>query len=272
VTAPDRLAAAVRRLRARPAATAILCDVDGTLAPIVDRPEDVALLPGAREALEAVRDRFGLLGFISGRGLDDLRRIVGLPGCAYAGNHGMELLAPGGEPSLAAEAEAHLPALRRFAARFSAEDLAAHGLRLEDKGATLSFHYRTAPDPVAARTACEEEIAPAAREAGLAATWGRMVLEVRPPAPLDKGTAARALLAGGRLRAAAYVGDDRTDADAWRALRALVAEGALVEAAAIVVTSDELDPAVRAEADLEVAGPAGALALLRALVDPPGPG
>ena len=266
VTAPDRVAEAVAALRARPAESAVLCDVDGTLAPIVARPEDAALLPGARDALRAVRDRYGLLGFISGRGLADLERIVGLDGCAYAGNHGMELHPPGETPRIAAEVEPHLPAVRAFAARFGADELAGWGITLEDKGATLSFHYRRAPDVAAARAACEGVLAPAARAAGLSTHGGRMVLEVRPLAPVDKGTAARALLAGAGARAALYVGVGPVVADAWRALRELRAEGVLEHAAAVVVTSPELDPAVRAQADLAVEGPGGALALLRALL------
>ena len=265
VTAPDRLAQAVAALRARPAEGAVLCDVDGTLAPIVARPEDAALLPGAREALIAVRDRYGLLGFISGRGLADLERIVGLEGCAYAGNHGMELHAPGEAPRLAPEVGPHLPAVRAFATRFGPERLAPWGVTLEDKGATLSLHYRRAPDPEAALAALEREVVPAAHGAGLSTHGGRMVLEVRPAAAVDKGTAARALLAGRGVRAALYVGDDRTDADAWRALRELAAEGLLDHAAAVVVASPELDPAVGAQADAAVAGPEGALAMLREL-------
>jgi trehalose-phosphatase len=265
VTAPDPLARVAAALRARPAESAVLCDVDGTLAPIVARPEDAALLPGAREALAGLRDRYRLVGFISGRGLADLERIVGLPGCAYAGNHGMELRPPGEEPQVAREVAPHLPAVRDFAARFPTPGQAALGITLEDKGVTLSFHYRRAPDVAAARAACDAEIAPAARAAGLSTHGGRMVLEVRPAAPVDKGTAARALLAGAGVRGALYVGDDRTDADAWRALRELAAEGVLEHAAAVVVTSPELDPAVRAQADLEVEGPEGALALIRAL-------
>ena len=266
VTAPDRLEQALAALRARPGESAVLCDVDGTLAPIVARPEDAALLPGAREALEALRGRYRLVGFISGRGLADLERIVGLPGCAYAGNHGMELHAPGQAPRLAAEVEPHLPAVRAFAARVAADvALAAHGITLEDKGATLSLHYRRAPEPEAARDALEREVVPAARAAGLSTHGGRMVLEVRPMAPVDKGTAARALLEGSGARAALYVGDDRTDADAWRALRELAREGRLDRAAAVVVRSPELDPEVGGQADAAVEGPEGALAMLRAL-------
>ncbi len=117
MTAPDRrLAALLAPLRERPGEAAVLCDVDGTLAPIVARPEDARLLDGAREVLEALRGRVRMLGFVSGRGLADVERLVGLDGCAYAGNHGMELHLPGARPRLAEGVADHVPAIAAFAA------------------------------------------------------------------------------------------------------------------------------------------------------------
>lgn len=256
----------LRPLAARPGAAAVLLDFDGTLAPIVARPEDAKLIDGARAAIAALRDRYALVGFISGRELGDLTGRIGLSGLAYAGNHGMELQAVGGAARVADEVAPHLPAVRAFAARLAADpELARAGVTLEDKGATLSLHFRTAPDREVARALVATRVAPAAHAAGLATSEGRQVLEVRPSAPVDKGTAVRALLAGTGLRAACFVGDDRTDADAWRALRELRADGRLDHGVAVVAVSEELDPAVRAGADVEVPGPAGALALLRAL-------
>ena len=265
VTAPDRrLAELLAPLRERPREAAVLCDVDGTLAPIVARPEDARLLDGAREVLEELRARVGLLGFVSGRGLADLERLVGLDGCAYAGNHGMELHLPGERPRLADGVAAHVPAIAAFAATWPPERLAVGGLRMEEKGATLSVHARGAPDPDAAALLLRE-VAREAAEHGLVTTSGREVLEVRPPVRVDKGTAVTELLAGAGARAALYVGDDRTDADAWRALRALRDRGALEHAVALAVASAEVPADVRAAADAEVDGPAGALAALRTL-------
>jgi trehalose 6-phosphate phosphatase len=265
VTAPDRrLADLLAPLRERPREAAVLCDVDGTLAPIVARPEDARLLDGAREVLEALRGRVGLLGFVSGRGLADVERLVGLDGCAYAGNHGMELHLPGERPRLADGVAAHVPAIAAFAATWPPERLAVGGLRLEEKGATLSVHARGAPDPGAAELLLRE-VAREAGEHGLVTTSGREVLEVRPPVRVDKGTAATALLAGAGARTALYVGDDRTDADAWRALRALRDRGLLEGAVALAVPSAEVPAEVRAAADAEVDGPAGALDALRLL-------
>ena len=265
VTAPDRrLAALLAPLRERPGEAAVLCDVNGTLAPIVARPEDARLLDGAREVLEALRGRVRMLGFVSGRGLADVERLVGLDGCAYAGNHGMELHLPGARPRLAEGVADHVPAIAAFAATWPPERLAVAGLRLEEKGATLSVHARGAPDPAAAELLLQE-VAREAGEHGLVTTAGREVLEVRPPVRVNKGTAVAQLLAGAGARSALYVGDDRTDADAWRALRELRDAGGLEHAVALAVASAEVPAEVRAAADAEVDGPAGALAALRLL-------
>jgi trehalose 6-phosphate phosphatase len=251
-------------LRDRLAEAAVLCDVDGTLAPIVARPEDARLLEGVADALRALRPRVALLGFVSGRALADAARIVGLEDAAYAGNHGMELRLPGHAARTAPEVAPHLEAIARLAEAWPPERLAGVGVRLEEKGPTLSFHRRGAPDPAAA-DALLARVAENARVAGLVTTTGREVLEVRPPVAIDKGTAVRALLAGSGARLATYLGDDRTDADAWRALRELVAEGVLEHAVGVAAASGEVPPEVHAAADVEVDGPAGALAVLRFL-------
>src|SRR3954470_20629214 len=78
------------RLRAEPALAALLLDVDGTLAPIVDRPEDAAVPAETRAELTRLRDRYGLVACISGRSGDDARRIVGVGDLRYVGSHGLE--------------------------------------------------------------------------------------------------------------------------------------------------------------------------------------
>src|ERR1051326_2744916 len=83
--------ALVETLRAAPQRTAVLTDVDGTLAPIVERPEQAAVPARARELLEALGERYALVGCISGRRAVEARRLVGIEGIAYAGNHGFEL-------------------------------------------------------------------------------------------------------------------------------------------------------------------------------------
>src|SRR5262249_20346941 len=84
--------AALEALRAAPARPALLTDVDGTLAPIVARPELAAVPTAVSELLARLSERYALVGCVSGRRAEEARRLVGVEGIAYAGNHGLELL------------------------------------------------------------------------------------------------------------------------------------------------------------------------------------
>ena len=263
---PEDTQRIISPLLADATSSAILLDLDGTLAPIVERPEDVRISEELRRLLSVIAERFGLLAFISGRAINGLRGIVGLEGVAYSGNHGLEIRLADGQRLPSPVSAAHREALRAFARRWSPGDLRESGVWLEDKGATLTFHYRTAPDPGRAVDLLEGEVAPAAGAAGLMAAPGRMSLEIHPTAAINKGTAARALLtATPGIRRAISFGDDRTDVEVWRALRALVREGALSAGLGVGVTSDESPTMVIEEADLLVAGVAGVEEILRAL-------
>jgi len=253
------------RLREDPARAAILTDVDGTLAPIVARPEQAAVPVQATELLEGLSKRYGLVGCVSGRQAEEARRLVGVEGIAYAGNHGLELLLPGDalprpDPSL--QGREHEAA--DFVAELGAETLADAGVRLEDKGPIQALHWRGAADERAAE-ARAHEIAAAAGQAGLGLRWGRKVLELRPAGGGGKDAAVAALLATDGVTAAVYAGDDRTDLDAFRRLRELREAGALETAVCVGVFSDEGPPELTEECDLRVDGPEGWLALLEAL-------
>ena len=108
-------------------------------------------------------------------------------------------------------------------------------------------------------------VAERAQAAGLGIHWGRKVLEIRPPIPLDKGRGIHWLLRDADLDAALYVGDDRTDLDAFRGLRDLVDSGRLGSAVCVGVRSDETPAELEAESDLLVDGPRGVRQLLAAL-------
>jgi trehalose 6-phosphate phosphatase len=230
------------RLAAEPDRAGIVLDVDGVLAPIVPRPEDAAVPPETRRELERLLALYGLVACLSGRAGEDAAAIVGVEGIRYVGNHGLEL-------------DPHADRWREQLLAF----VATVDWPVEDKGLTLSFHYRLA-DGQAAR-AYLESVAAEAREAGLHARFGRKVLELRPPLALDKGTALRQLLQERGLRRALYAGDDTTDLDAFRGLD----EERLDVAVRVAVASDEGPPELTVRADLVVDGPEGVLELLRAL-------
>jgi trehalose 6-phosphate phosphatase len=259
-----RLAQLIRPLREAPRESAVLSDVDGTLAPIFAKPGGAAVPSRTRVALRELAQRFALVACVSGRRAADARRVVGVDELTYVGNHGLELLTPGDEDATLDEAAANRGAATRDFVRGVEAAVNGAGLGLEDKGPIQALHWRGAADPAAAEREARR-IAERAREAGLEPHWGRMVLELRPVAGIDKGTGVRRLLEGRGLKLALFAGDDRTDLDAFRALRSLVEEGQLRAAVCIGVASDEAPKELAAESDALVAGPAALLDTLRAL-------
>jgi trehalose 6-phosphate phosphatase len=255
------------RLRAEPERTAILTDVDGTLAPIAERPEQAAVPSRASELLEQLSRRYGLVACVSGRRAEEAKQLVGVEGIAYAGNHGLELLLPG---DVSPRSDPSLEGRERDAADFVSElggaALSEAGLRLEDKGPIQALHWRGAVDDRAAE-ARAHEIAATAGRAGLELRWGRKVLELRPIGGGGKDAAVAALLAADGVTAAVYAGDDRTDLDAFRRLRELRDSGELETALCVGIVSDEGPPELIEECDLRVDGPAGWLAILENLAE-----
>jgi trehalose 6-phosphate phosphatase len=254
-------------LRSAPERAALLTDVDGTLAPIAPRAEQAVVPTAAREALRALSERFALVGCVSGRQALEARRLVGLDGIAYAGNHGLELLLPGEErpqpdPSLAGrEAEA-----ADFLDRFDPDRLGAAELRREDKGPIQALHWRGAGDETRAESRAHE-IAIEAGKAGLEPRWGRKVLELRPLGGGGKDQAVAALLADDGVDRAVYAGDDRTDLDAFRRLRELRDGGELLAAVCVGIVSPEAPAELAEESDLTVEGPPGWLTILEWLAE-----
>lgn len=261
------LAEAVQELRADPGHSAILLDVDGTLAPIVRHAVDAHVPEATRSVLARLARRYKLVACISGRPATTARQMVAIGTLAYVGNHGGEILLPGTagpivDPKLG-EWEKRIQA---FAAHAQTVDFQRARLRFEDKRIIAAFHWRGAPDEhVAQRIA--RELAMSAEQQGFAVHWGKKVLEVRPPVPLDKGRAIRSLLGESMTELALYAGDDRTDLDAFAALRALTDEGALRACTCVAVGSDESPAQLIERADVVVDGTQGARELLDALLD-----
>jgi len=219
----------------------VLLDVDGTLAPIVSRPEDASVPEETRRELRRLAGRYALLAFVSGRAGDDAERVVGLPGMTYVGEHGLEL-----DP----EAVHWERSLQEFADTVDWPP--------ERKRLSVSFHWRTAEDPDAAE-AYLTQVAARAAEAGLRPRFGRKVLEIRPPVETNKGTAVRTLLERHNLHRALYAGDDTTDLDAFHGLDGLEL------AIRVAISSAEGPRALAAAADLVLGGPEALLELLRQL-------
>lgn len=211
------------RLRRRLAASplVVLLDVDGTLSPIAPRPEAAFVPEPTRDAVARLTTAPGVhVALVSGRAAADARRLVGADGAWAVGNHGFERIAPDGTTETDASLapwQAHVAAA---AAAIAPHVAGIAGALLENKRWTLSVHVRQASADAAARVG--PMLAEVAAAHGLVLTQGKMVFEIRPPVRVDKGTAAVALvrqLAPQHDAAVLYAGDDRTDEDAFAALR-----------------------------------------------------
>ncbi len=254
-------------LKTDPSHSAILTDVDGTIAPIVRDPGGAAVPERTRELLRSLAERYALVGCLSGRRALDARRVVGLDQLAYSGNHGFELLLPGEDevrpdPSL----DGHEGDAPRFVDGLDRSELERVGIRTEDKGAIVGLHWRGAENEGAAESLAHE-IASEAEWQGLVPHDGRKVLEIRPNVAINKGIAVAALIPARPVDAALYGGDDRTDVDAFVALRTLRDDGRLKAIACIAVASEESPPEVSEGADLTVAGPEAFVRVLEALAE-----
>jgi trehalose 6-phosphate phosphatase len=233
---------ALSLLAAEPARAALFLDVDGVLAPIVDRPDDAAVPESTRRELRRLAHRYGLVACVTGRASDDARRIVDVPELRYAGEHGLEL-----EPA----ATAYADEVHRFARNSGWPDV-------EERPVSAALHFRRAADPVAARQALEA-LAGEASAMGLRTSFGRMVLDILPPLDATKGTAVRRLLDEAGLARALYAGDDTTDLDGFAALDGLEL------GIRVAVESPEGPSRLRELADIVVDSTTAFAALLRRL-------
>ena len=196
---------------------ALFLDYDGTLSPIVERPEDAVLDPKTREVLQRLARRYPV-AIVSGRDLEDVRARVGIEGLSYAGCHGFEIAGPRGNRVHGAAAAA-APQLAAAADQVARDTHDLPGVQLERKRFTLAVHYRRAreSDVRAVHGAVERA---QARHPALRVTSGKKVFELQPDVDWDKGRAVLWLIETLALQDAlpVYIGDDVTDEDAFRAL------------------------------------------------------
>ncbi|MGK7313333.1 MAG: trehalose-phosphatase [Candidatus Longimicrobiales bacterium M2_2A_002] len=253
----------------------VALDFDGTLSPIVDRPEDAALHDDVAGPLRRLTERSDtVVAIVSGRGLADVRERVALPGLFYAGNHGFEIEGPGVDRVHPA-AERARPELESCIEGLETALADEPGTEIEDKTWTLSIHYRRAQREGAGERV-REAVAAHCRRPGLKVTAGKKVFEVRPDVDWDKGRATEFLLdvltadeddgargvpgaigaPGGPRLPAIFIGDDRTDEDAF-AVVAPLGGG--------IVVGDPVPEETRAVAWLR--GPDEVAELIRRLAD-----
>lgn len=242
----------------------LFSDLDGTLSAIASSPEAAIVLPEVRDLLGEARGVFDLVAVVSGRPALEAARLAQVPGVVYSGNHGLErmqLAENSRGPRASAPREVHPDAARYARAidetlvniktalgrRFS-------GIWIEPKGVTGSIHLRAVAEPEAAEEAVYALAQQLAAPHGLRVTRGRRVVELRPPVEADKGTAVASLIRERDLGGAIYIGDDQTDLDAFRALRALERPEGGVSDVTVAVLSPEAPVELAESADVRLAG------------------
>jgi len=204
----------------------LLADCDGTLTPIVQKPEEALLAPAVREKIGSLSEKPAFsVGIISGRSLAELRGMVRLGNIYYAGNHGLEIEGPGINFILP-EAETARADIGKLAAQLSEKLGGIKGVIVEDKGLSLSVHYRMV------KPAKENSVyrifqrvtAPLLAEGKIRITSGKKVWEVRPPIEWHKGNAVELIshkiedMTNCHSLPVIYLGDDATDEDAFKAV------------------------------------------------------
>ena len=237
------------------------------LAPIVAQPDDAHMPETTRRPLIEVARKYGTVACVSGRRASDARRIVSLGSIAYLGNHGSEVLRPGAiAPELDRELQAWTRRVQGFMREAYGDELKRLRVRLEDKEAIAALHWRGVPDEEGAEEAIREVAdarggrrLPARTGAARCSRSARRCGSTRAPGIVG-------LLRDSDHVAALYVGDDRTDIDAFRGLGELVEMGRLGTAVRVGVRSDEGPKELEEEADAMVDGTDGVRALLRALL------
>ena len=241
----DRLAS----FRSGEGRAGVLLDFDGTLSPIVAKPELARIRDGARDAIARLVGRYAVVAIVSGRTGDQLRELVGVEGVRLAALYGLaEQVTPLPDAVLASvlEVASSVP-----------------GARVEPKGGSVAVHYRAADDAVAAKGLLEAGLSPVALAAGLELLRGKMVIELVPAGrPLKEGADER-IVEEERLDAVLYAGDDVADIRAFEALDRLADRG--LRTVKVAVHGRETPVALSDAADVVVDGPAGLVTLLRGL-------
>ncbi len=200
---------------------AIFLDYDGTLTPIVEDPAEAILSAKTRQVIKHLAKHYSV-AIVSGRDLDDIRKLVCIENIAYAGSHGFDIFGPIGSVRSQAQGKQFLPALDRAEKKLRKVLGDIEGVFIERKKFGIAVHYRMVNDnEIIKLEECFDRVA--SHSPKLQKTAGKKIWELRPDVKWDKGKALLALMeelfADSSKIMPLYIGDDITDEDAFRDIR-----------------------------------------------------
>ena len=255
--------ALIREILEQPRA-GLITDIDGTIAQITPTPDETQVSLRCRSALATLASSIALVAAISGRNALKAREMLALDNVVYLGNHGLDRWRDG-DLEIADEAREYPSVMQRIVERLR-HDLDMADLIIEAKGVSASVHYRLSREPIQAREATLRTIGAIPEAQGLLLTEGKLVVEIRPPVAVDKGTSLRKLVTEYGLKGVICLGDDVTDVDAFRAVHALSSQGGF-RGLALGVLGQNTPPDIEQEADLLLRGLSEVEELLQRLAD-----
>lgn len=232
-------------------------DYDGTLTPIVSRPEDAKISQEMRDVVKTLCEKY-TVAIVSGRFREDVQGLLGIDGLVYAGSHGFDILGPDIE-MINPDAQKTIPVIASMVDKVKAELGAIEGVIIEDKKFSLAVHYRLVDEDKhfeKIQSFCQSLVEPFDN---LRLMHGKKVFEILPALDWDKGKAVRFVLKALGYSwdevAAVYIGDDTTDEDAFRMVKTR---------GLAVLVSEEERPSV---ADFTVDSPLALQKLFEKLID-----
>ncbi|XP_066150264.1 uncharacterized protein [Euwallacea fornicatus] len=203
---------------------ALLLDYDGTLTPIVAHPDLATIPPETKTLLEDLsKSPKVFLAIVSGRNPDNVKQMVGINNIVYAGNHGLQVIYPDGTKYVHQLPSQFNDQVRNLITSLD-ESVVRDGAWIEDKGASLTFHFRATPEEK--RPEIEATARTIIEKAGFKVGNAHMALEARPKVQWNKGSVSLLILNRefgeekwqGNVKVI-FAGDDTTDEDAMLALK-----------------------------------------------------
>ncbi len=200
---------------------AVFLDYDGTLTPIVDRPEDALISESMREAVRGLARRCPVC-VVSGRDRQVVQELMGVDDLIVAGSHGFDIWSPAGGEIRREEGAGFGGLLDRVKGRLREEMTSIEGALVEPKKTSVAAHYRLVSDEERPRVKEIVDAMLGEHPNELKVTPGKMVYEIQPKIDWDKGKAVLYLLEALDLDrddvVPLYLGDDITDEHAFEAL------------------------------------------------------